>query len=521
MMAKRSSSARNDHQELVSEKSSELKCLWAGLFSILNSCPGHSGPFKLISSRRPVKSNHTDKSRTKFDNQLLQKNEESNLEGTRVNASAKSIRNLMLDDLYIDRHKNESQLVDEKIVQEARTSVKAFIDQMFVEGNFVHKEQTCNEPMPFSEALGVLSTTNNRILFTEKNPHEKSSRRASKIKQKLKHTFGDFTKEPNRFSKARDDCRFHVKTKEKPDDEPGITFLTEKARKKIDYSSSGLSKKRRYLFARLKSLNATGIVETKNIFNSEKPIERNRTDKILLNDESGTTMHSTIDSVSENETLTSVPDLSMSESIEYEEEHQSPVSVLERNNAPDIMTKHIYFDKNSIDSNPQDQPISEKDCNYKQDYIARYVHLLLRASRLNWDRLSKISPQCEELLRASLFKEVDVSSFDHCFDSKLMFDYINEVLVHIHLANFSFLKPRNNYNVPLEELVVDKMMRKTAELYSHCRVEERTVDELVADDMLCSGSWIEAQPETECIVICIVEDILEEYVWDMFLCLYC
>ncbi|KAK6130071.1 hypothetical protein DH2020_036198 [Rehmannia glutinosa] len=621
------------------QEQSEVNCMW-GLFSILNSCQGHASP-KLISNGRPLKTNVIDYSRkldqiASFDEECRKIQTEAKNSGSiRVDASERSARNQILADMYIERHRNKqimlkgqqltetdsefidrlvksqkaarrkksqrayqsslSHVDDEKIMQQAKMSVKAFIDQMFVDGKFVSKLAEPNKP--FSDALQVLST--NSVLVSKCERVDYQHRMAELPSDKI------VILKPMMLQNGNKEA---VKKMSKPD----IACSTETVRKKIDFSSATrLSKKRevnvdleakRHLFERLNFLNAIGaltgkrspkslwtilssherdllspngrqrtclirstdegahdldisatgnmrsngelnIVEMKNICHSEVASETNRTDVI-----SSKLMHPILDSFSENETFTctvddlsstptSVYELNMPENIiKHQEEHQSPVSVLEQfltedaNSPSNIMLQterkrlqplRLRFEECSVESSPQDPPISANAYIDEQDYISQYVHLVLQASCLNWDQLSKIKPQSEELLHASLFDEVDFLPSDCHFDPKILFDHMNEVLLEIRRSHFcspplpSFVK-RKNCSVPLEELVLDEIMRE-ADFYLLPTTEERTLDEIVANDVADSRSWIDVRTEAEHVMIHISEDILEESVLDVVL----
>ncbi|XP_051136995.1 uncharacterized protein LOC127255509 isoform X2 [Andrographis paniculata] len=262
-------------------------------------------------------------------------------------------------------------------------------------------------------------------------------------------------------------------------------------------------------------------------------------------DDSG--VHSLMDSLSENEAFTSTADdfqstpssiyqLDMAENIKYQEEHQSPVSVLEPffiedGNSPQNMTLktaqkklrplRLDFEENSVGNSPHDPATSESSCAEEQDHLSEYVHLVLQASCLDWDQLSKITILPEELLCPSLFDEVEYLLTDCFFDPKLLFDHINEVLIDIHCSYFcscpssSLVKPKT-MSEPLAKLVIDEVM-KQADFYLLPQTERRTLIQLVSKDVENSRSWLDVRLDTEQIVAYISEDFLEGCIIDTLL----
>lgn len=144
------------------------------------------------------------------------------------------------------------------------------------------------------------------------------------------------------------------------------------------------------------------------------------------------------------------------------------------------------------------------------------MHLVFQASSLDWDQLSKIRPLSEELLHSSLFDEVEFQLSDSDFDTRLLFDHMNEVLLEIQRSHFfspAPVKPRI-CSVTLEELVLDEIMRE-AEFYLLPQTQTRTLDQVVAKDVADPRLWLDVHPETEHIMIHISEDILEESILDV------
>ncbi|KAL0393560.1 UNVERIFIED_CONTAM: hypothetical protein Slati_4322200 [Sesamum latifolium] len=254
-----------------------------------------------------------------------------------------------------------------------------------------------------------------------------------------------------------------------------------------------------------------------------------------------------VDSLSENEAFTSTADdlpstplsihrLDVADRIKYQEEHRSPVSVLEpffledTNSPPSITLQtdrqplkplRLDFQECSSESFHPDPPTSANSCIVEQDPLSHYVHLVLQTSCLDWDQLSEISCLPEDLLDESLFDEVEFLPPDCYFDPKLLFDHMNEVLLEIHQSHFcsppwlAFTKPKIR-SVPLAQLVLDEIMTE-ADFYLLPRTEKRTLDQLVSKDVAACRSWLDVRLDTEQIVIDVSEDVLEESILDMLL----
>ncbi|KAK4400801.1 hypothetical protein Sango_1186200 [Sesamum angolense] len=288
-------------------------------------------------------------------------------------------------------------------------------------------------------------------------------------------------------------------------------------------------------------------VEMNSIWHSQLPSETSSSYATSNVQKKNDTMHSMLNSFPENERFTNtVPDypstptsiyqLDRPENVKHQEEHRSPVSVLEQfftedaNSPSSIMlqtgklvlnknrilffqcteglTKRIFldhfaarqplkprrldFEECSFQTSLQELSISTANTSFiEQDHVSRYVHFVLQASCLTWDQLSEIQPLSEELLNPSLYEEIDFHPSNAHFDPKLLFDHINEVLIQIHrflLCSpplLSFLKLRIT-SMPLEEVVLDQIM-KEAEFYLLPWTEETTLDELIGKTLQILG----------------------------------
>ncbi|XP_042021282.1 uncharacterized protein LOC121768796 [Salvia splendens] len=253
-------------------------------------------------------------------------------------------------------------------------------------------------------------------------------------------------------------------------------------------------------------------------------------------------MHSIMDSISENKTFSnaaddfpSSPTCDIRDNNKYQEEYESPVSVLghffaEDSSSPWNVTfqsargalkpRRLHFEGHKSASPSQATATGSGPCMHDQDYtITNYVLMILKASGLNWDQLSAMRLQSEHLLHPSLFGQAQYLGFAPHFDTRLLFDHINEVLLETQRSHLlspywpAFAKPRICC-FPLEEAVVDEIMRD-AEFYLLPWTQRRTLEQLIAKDLSGARSWPDVRPETEQIIHHISDYILVESIIDV------
>ncbi|XP_057800076.1 uncharacterized protein LOC131015672 isoform X2 [Salvia miltiorrhiza] len=238
-----------------------------------------------------------------------------------------------------------------------------------------------------------------------------------------------------------------------------------------------------------------------------------------------------IASVAENEAVTSTLHDFPSTCSNNQEEHQSPVSVLEPffvedANSPPTITlqtgrkqlqpRRLDFEDCSFESSPPPSAPSSRD-----EELCQYVHSVMEASSLDWDHLSEIRSPPQELLHESLFDEVELPPLDCYYDPKLLFDHINEVLLQIYKCHFcsppwlASATPKTTRSAPLAEVVLDEILAE-ADYFLLPTTERRSLDELVSKDAKC-GSWLDVRVDTEHVVFQVSEAVLEESLLDTLL----
>ncbi|XP_047967809.1 uncharacterized protein LOC125211892 [Salvia hispanica] len=266
---------------------------------------------------------------------------------------------------------------------------------------------------------------------------------------------------------------------------------------------------------------------------STKPSETIDTVKAQKCD--GIAMH--LSSLAENEAVTSTLDnfpstssnsghlIDSAENIKFQEEHQSPVSVLEpffaedANSPPTISLQtgrkalqphRLIFEECSFESSPQHTPASAHPC--MEEQLCQYVQLVMDASSLDWDHLSEIRSQPEQLLiHESLFDEVELPLLGCYYDPKLLFDRINQVVLEMYKCHLCspVSGPFKARSVALAEAVLDEILAE-ADYFLLPTSERRSLDEIVSEGAKCAPWLDDVRLDTERIVVEISEAILEE-----------
>ncbi|XP_075518022.1 uncharacterized protein LOC142552216 [Primulina tabacum] len=273
---------------------------------------------------------------------------------------------------------------------------------------------------------------------------------------------------------------------------------------------------------------------------------RQRNDRINEHEDNGGNEIHLMDSLSENEILVPTVDdvpstpsfchqMKMSDSIKYQEQ-QSPISVLEPFFSDDsispqsislqtaeelVQPLRLDFEEHSSECTSQTPQTNASSSMNENNYISRYVHLVLQTSCLNWEDLSAMKPPHQELLDPSLLDEVEFLPVDSTTDPKLLFDHINEVLLQMYRCHFyfppsmAFVKPKMRH-LPLVEAVLYEIMRE-ADFYLLPQTEKRTLNQIISKDVANSRSWLDIRLDTEQIVNDVSEEVLEESVLDTIL----
>lgn len=151
----------------------------------------------------------------------------------------------------------------------------------------------------------------------------------------------------------------------------------------------------------------------------------------------------------------------------------------------------------------------------EHESLSQYVTAVLQASGTKWEELSMKCHSSDQLLEPSLIDEVELLPNLLTVDKKLLFDYINEVLLEVYQSHFSCC-PRLSFLIPqirpaqAGTNVVNEVM-KCVDLDILFHRQFQTLEELVEKDLGKSRTtWMDIRIDTEVAVTELVESVLEE-----------
>ncbi|KAK2664099.1 hypothetical protein Ddye_002673 [Dipteronia dyeriana] len=207
-------------------------------------------------------------------------------------------------------------------------------------------------------------------------------------------------------------------------------------------------------------------------------------------------------------------------------EHPSPVSVLEEFLDEDITSPpstklepaETATEPKQINcASPEDLKINLSNVMDEHEPVSICVRELLQVSGINWDELSmKYYSSSEQLLEPSLFDQVEALSDQSCAeDPKLLFDYVNEVLLEVYHCHFScspwsaLVKPKLQPVLSLKNVNYEVMKCVDWNLLSQ-QQPSLTLQQLVEKDLAKSGTWMDIRIDTERAIYELVDSVLEE-----------
>ncbi|XP_065858297.1 uncharacterized protein [Euphorbia lathyris] len=146
-----------------------------------------------------------------------------------------------------------------------------------------------------------------------------------------------------------------------------------------------------------------------------------------------------------------------------------------------------------------------------------YITRVLQASCFTWDELSRKCQISDRLLDISLFEDIHMGPAQHCHDLRLIFDYVNEIVLDANSGYsrcspwLSFIKPRI---VPATENIVKQILKYVDwELLLAQRPE--TVENIIEMDLNKSGIWMDIRLDIEDAVSEIIDHLLEELIMEI------
>ncbi|KAM2197154.1 hypothetical protein EV1_000649 [Malus domestica] len=213
-------------------------------------------------------------------------------------------------------------------------------------------------------------------------------------------------------------------------------------------------------------------------------------------------------------------------------ERPSPVSVLEPLFTEDDISpgktisrfgelQPLRIEFEDYDPSAAEQANNAKTCTEDKELMFDFVKAVMQASVFNWDDFCMKWLSSDQIIEPSLCDEVEFFPNQLCYDSKLLVDCINEVLLEV-CGRYYGCFPRISSAKPSIRPVPDM---KTAidevwiEVYWHLRPLPlpRTLDQIVTKDMSRPGTWMDLRFDAETIGVDMGEAILQELMEDTIL----
>lgn len=186
--------------------------------------------------------------------------------------------------------------------------------------------------------------------------------------------------------------------------------------------------------------------------------------------------------------------------------------------------KQIKFEEHHFApaKSPDDLKTNSSNINNKHDSAINYVMTLLQVSDINWEELSLKTPSSEQLLKSSLFDQVQVSPDQSSTDSKLIFDHLNEVLLETIESHFitspwtSLVKPKIRPLPSQKNMHYEIMKRVNWSLVS--QQSFLTLEQLMEKDLAKPGTWMDIHIDIESAISEMVDTVIEELTWEITCC---
>ncbi|KAJ4728275.1 Phosphatidylinositol N-acetyglucosaminlytransferase subunit P-like protein [Melia azedarach] len=275
-------------------------------------------------------------------------------------------------------------------------------------------------------------------------------------------------------------------------------------------------------------------------FSSIDDDEQNEDESVICNGQKDSNMKEDLGSSEDNQLpcspLASPSNTLVTKKLEDQEtaidvlERPSPVSVLEPLFVEDdispastrchtVQPLQIQFEEHA--SSAAVQNIQMKSSVEDKESMFEYVKAVLQVSDLNWDELCVKSLSTDQLLDPSLFDEVEFSPDKLCYEQKLLFDLINEVLLEICGHYFgclpwvsfvkSHIRPVPNKENALSDVWEGVLWHLIPLPLPH------TLEQTVRKDMAKSGTWMDLRFDADNVGIEMGDAILEELMEDTIL----
>ncbi|XP_050236373.1 uncharacterized protein LOC126686378 [Mercurialis annua] len=207
----------------------------------------------------------------------------------------------------------------------------------------------------------------------------------------------------------------------------------------------------------------------------------------------------------------------------------SPVSVLEplfieddisptstRSKPAEVPLQPIRIQFEEIGSLSEDFGTHLKAFIQDKESVLEYIKEVLETSEVDWDEFYTMSNSSDPILDPSVCDEVRFFPNQLCYDKKLLFDCINEVLMEVYGRYFgcplglSFGKPIVRRGPDVKNAIHE--VWEGVYWYLLPLPLPRTLEQIVKKDMAKTGSWMDLRWDSESMVIEIGESIFEELI---------
>ncbi|KAK4578242.1 hypothetical protein RGQ29_028395 [Quercus rubra] len=203
----------------------------------------------------------------------------------------------------------------------------------------------------------------------------------------------------------------------------------------------------------------------------------------------------------------------------FPEDDISPTKSISQPVRLPVQPIQIQFEEH--DSSAANQFNGGKTCLEENEVMFEYVKAVLQASGLNWDEFCVKYHTSDQLLDPSLFHEGEFFPNQLCYDQKLLFDCIDEVLQEVcrHHCSFfswvSFIKP----SVKPAPNMKNAIREVWEGIYWHLLPLPlpHTLDQIVRKDMSGMGTWMDLRFDADAIGVEMGEAILEDLMEDAIL----
>ncbi|EEF50533.1 conserved hypothetical protein [Ricinus communis] len=162
-----------------------------------------------------------------------------------------------------------------------------------------------------------------------------------------------------------------------------------------------------------------------------------------------------------------------------------------------------------------------KACIQDKESVFEYIKAVLEASELNWDEFYIMSNSSDPLLDPSIYDEVGFYPNQLCYDRKLLFDCISEVLMEVYERYFgcplglSFGKPTVQPAPDMKYAI--HAVWEGVYWYILPLPLPHTLEQIVKKDMAKTGSWMDLRCDSETMVIEIGDAIFKDLIGETVL----